>query len=165
MNPTLLINFTDGIRDASPNNLPLTHSGVSLAPGQFGLGGDFTHGTITTPPIGLSENFTLELWIAAGSAGILCNFGSTTRRALCPVPCGVARPLNSSWPSPGYTACICINPRRIAIPIREEGEEEEDWDDWDDWQPPEDDWDDWDDWQPPEDDWDDWDDWQPPEDD
>ena len=145
MNPTLLVNFTDGIRDASPNNLPLTHSGVSLAPGQFGLGGDFTNGTITTPPIGITGSFTLELWIAAGSAGILCNFGSTTRRDLCPVPCGVARPLNSSWPSPGSFACICINPRRIAIPIREEGEEEED-----DWQPPEEDWDDWD--QPPEDD-------------
>lgn len=121
MNPTLLINFTDGIRDASPNNLPLTVNGVSLSPGQFGEGGDFTNGKIITPPIALlQENFTLELWIAGGSAGILWQIGSE-RSGTCPVPCGVARPLNSSWPSPGYTACICINPRRIAIPIREEG--------------------------------------------
>jgi len=88
MNPTLLINFTDGIRDASPNNLPLTVNGVSLAPGQFGEGGDFTHGTIITPPLELTEDFTLELWILAGSSGILWDMSA----AKCPVPCGIARP-------------------------------------------------------------------------
>jgi len=88
MNPTLLINFTDGIRDASPNNLPLTVNGVSLAPGQFGEGGDFTHGTIITPPLELTEDFTLELWILAGSSGILWDMSA----AKCPVACGIARP-------------------------------------------------------------------------
>jgi len=88
MNPALLINFTDGIRDASPNNLPLTVNGVSLAPGQFGLGGDFTSGTIITPPIVILGNFTLEFWILAGSSGILWDISA----AKCPVPCGIARP-------------------------------------------------------------------------
>jgi len=88
MNPTLLINFTDGIRDASPNNLPLTVNGVSIAPGQFGDGGDFTNGTITTPPITILGDFTLELWILAGSSGILWDMSP----AKCPVPCGIARP-------------------------------------------------------------------------
>jgi len=87
MNPTLLINFTDGIRDASPNNLPLTVNGVSIAPGQFDLGGDFTNGTITTPPIELTADFTLELWILAGSSGILWDMSPSK----CPVPCGIAR--------------------------------------------------------------------------
>jgi len=117
MNPTLLINFTDGIRDASPNNLPLTVNGVSLAPGQFGDGGDFTNGTIVTPPIAILGNFTLELWVAAGSAGILWEIGSDSTTHACPVPCGVARPTSSSWPSTRYATCICIDPKRIARPI------------------------------------------------
>jgi len=88
MNPTLLINFTDGIRDASPNNLPLTANGVSLVPGQFDLGGDFTNGKIITPSIDIPADFTLELWVAAGSAGILWDISPSK----CPVPCGIARP-------------------------------------------------------------------------
>jgi hypothetical protein len=91
MNPTLLINFTDGIRDASPNNLPLIVNGVSLVPGQFDLGGDFTNGTITTPSLELSADFTLELWVEAGSSGILWDMSADDK---CPVPCGIARPVN-----------------------------------------------------------------------
>jgi hypothetical protein len=90
MNPTLLINFTDGIRDASPSNRPLTVTSVSISPGQFGDGGDFTSGTVITPPLNLSTDFTLELWVEAGSTGILWDMSP----AKCPVPCGVAQPAN-----------------------------------------------------------------------
>jgi len=88
MNPTLLINFTDRVRDASPNNLSLTVNGVSLAPGQFGDGGDFTNGTVVTPSIAIPADFTLELWVAGGSEGILWDMSP----AKCPVACGIARP-------------------------------------------------------------------------
>jgi hypothetical protein len=91
MNPTLLINFTNGIRDASPNNLTLTVTSISTSPGQFGDGGDFTTGTIVTPSINLPADFTLELWIAAGSSGILWDMSDDK----CPVPCGIAQPASN----------------------------------------------------------------------
>lgn len=92
MNPDLLINFTEGIRDASPNNRSVSTSGtVALVPGQFGDGGDFTSGKIITPSLDIDADFTLELWIAAGSSGILWDMSADTK---CPVPCGSVRPVN-----------------------------------------------------------------------
>lgn len=94
MNPALLINFTEGIRDASPNNRTVSTSGtVALVAGQFGDGGDFAAGQIQipdAPALKLPADFTLEFWIDGSGEGSIWDKQVTVT---CPVPCGSPRPV------------------------------------------------------------------------
>lgn len=93
MNPDLLINFTEGIRDASPNNRSVSTSGtVALVAGQFGDGGDFTDGLLQipdAPALRLPADFTLEFWVNGSGEGTIWDKRISDD---CPVPCGMPKP-------------------------------------------------------------------------
>lgn len=87
MTTLFLLNFVDGVRDASPFNRPIAVKGtLSLAPGQFGEGADFTLGSLGAL-VPLPGDFTVEFWIDGSGVGtILEKVGDP-----CPVPCGMPR--------------------------------------------------------------------------